>query len=132
MISINAPPACMLAHATKRADKVMRAQLLFFPALLLTACASPQDAIPQDPILADGQSLARENCASCHAIGAADRSRHPDAIAFRDISKNYPVSALEESFAEGIMVGHPDMPEFRMQPSAIRALIAWMESVQAD
>ena len=108
----------------------MRILVISLLAVLPGACGSPPDPAPADPLVAEGAALARQHCVSCHAIGPRGRSTHPDAIAFRDISKSYPVSALEESFAEGVMVGHPDMPEFRFGPGSLRALIAYLESVQ--
>jgi hypothetical protein len=40
------------------------------------------------------------------------------------------VNALEEAFAEGVLVGHPSMPEFRFEPRDIDALLAYLESIQ--
>lgn len=55
---------------------------------------------------------------------------HPEAPAFRTLWKRYPIDALEEAFAEGIYVGHPDMPEFIADPDQIAAVIAYIESIQ--
>lgn len=79
---------------------------------------------------AHGKRLVEENCSVCHAVSTDDASRHPSAIPFRDISIFYPVSALEEAFAEGIVAGHPDMPEFTAEPEQIASLIAYLESIQ--
>jgi hypothetical protein len=49
---------------------------------------------------------------------------------FRDLHKGYPVDSLEEALAEGIMTGHPDMPEFRFSPQQIRNLIAFLQSLE--
>jgi mono/diheme cytochrome c family protein len=54
----------------------------------------------------------------------------PEAPPFRTLSERYPVTALEEAFAEGILVGHPAMPEFRFEPHEIDAIIAYLQSVQ--
>jgi mono/diheme cytochrome c family protein len=51
---------------------------------------------------------------------------------FRTLSRDYPVTALEEAFAEGILVGHPDMPEFRLEPEQIDAIVAYIQSIQAQ
>jgi cytochrome c len=109
----------------------MRATLFLLP-MLLAACASPLDAKPSAPDsqVAEGEYLARLHCASCHAIGARDQSKHPEAPPFRILSRSYPVSALEEPLAEGIMVGHPEMPEFRFRPEDVAAMIAFLESIQ--
>ena len=77
-----------------------------------------------------GKRLLEKNCSSCHAIGLDDESAHPQAIAFRDISIFYPVEALEEAFAEGIESGHPDMPVFDASIDQLRAMIAYMETIQ--
>ncbi|MEZ5812684.1 MAG: cytochrome c, partial [Rhizobiaceae bacterium] len=88
--------------------------------LAATAMASVLGAaLPVEAEEADiehGRALVETNCARCHGIGADDRSAHPDAPEFRTLSKRYPVDALEEAFAEGIVTGHPDMPEFEATP----------------
>lgn len=80
--------------------------------------------------IAEGRRLAEIHCARCHDIGAEGDSRHPSAPRFRMLSLNYPVTALEEAFGEGILVGHPAMPEFRLEPAQIDHLLAYIESVQ--
>jgi cytochrome c len=49
---------------------------------------------------------------------------------FRTLSNFYPVGALEEAFAEGVLVGHPDMPEFSLEPEQIDDLLAYIQSIQ--
>lgn len=101
-------------------------------AALLGACAAsaqPEGDARPSPT-ARGQAIAEANCAVCHAIGADGESPHADAPPFRTFSQNYPVNALAEAFAEGILVGHSDMPEFRLEPDQIEAMIAYLESVQ--
>lgn len=80
--------------------------------------------------VAHGRRLVEENCSKCHAIDQDDQSTHPAAIPLRDISIFYPVEALDEAFAEGIVVGHPDMPEYRATPDQIYAIIAYLQSIQ--
>ncbi|AZO41807.1 c-type cytochrome [Mesorhizobium sp. M7D.F.Ca.US.005.01.1.1] len=87
------------------------------------------------PALADGvtehgKALVEVNCARCHAIGETDKSSHPDAPAFRTLSKRYPITDLEEALAEGISTGHPDMPEWVASPDQIEAIIAYISSLQ--
>jgi mono/diheme cytochrome c family protein len=102
-------------------------------ALALGACTHAPQAPPTpapSADLAEGRRLAEVNCASCHAIGADGESRHPMAPPFRTLSRDYPVNALEEAFAEGILVGHRDMPEFRLEPQQIDDLLGYIESIQ--
>ena len=80
--------------------------------------------------LAAGRVIIVENCGSCHAVDKNDKAQHPQAPNLRDLSKNYPVSQLAESLAEGIMTGHPDMPVFEFEPDSIDSIIAYLESIQ--
>lgn len=112
--------------------KSLPVALLGAVALGLSACATPVEDSSADPMVAPGQSLARQHCASCHAIGRNDSSRMPDAIPFRNLSQLYPVADLAESLVEGLMTGHPDMPEFRFSTRAANDLISFLESIQAE
>ena len=42
----------------------------------------------------------------------------------------YPVENLEEALAEGIVTGHPTMPEFRLDPDQIENLIAYLKTLE--
>ena len=97
-------------------------------AIMLLTVAVP--AAAEDDLVAKGHALAEENCARCHAIGPQGESTLPIAPAFRTLSERYPVEDLEEALAEGIVSGHPAMPEFVFEPDEIAALIAYLKSVQ--
>jgi cytochrome c len=81
-------------------------------------------------LIAEGQVLAAKNCARCHAIGNDGESTHSSAPPFRTLSERYPITDLAESLAEGIVTGHPDMPEFSFMPDEVEALLAYLQSVQ--
>jgi cytochrome c len=104
--------------------------------MALAACAATSEPPRTEPVragaasIARGHELAQRYCARCHAIGATGESRHPVAPPFRMLSRNYPVSDLSEAFAEGIRVGHHDMPEFRLEPPAIEDLLSYLQSIQ--
>ncbi len=53
------------------------------------------------------------------------------APAFRDLNRNYPLDNLGEALAEGILTGHPAMPEFQFAPEDINAILRYLESVQS-
>lgn len=107
-------------------------------ALVCTACASPEPpaaavATGRDmPVeaAARGQGLAARACAGCHAIGPAGASPMAEATPFREIVHRYPLDQLEESFAEGLVTGHPAMPPFVFRASEIDDLIAYLETVK--
>ena len=105
------------------------------PALiLLGACATSPDA-PDEPRatqaqIADGQFMAKTMCGACHATGRYDRSAHRDAPPFRTLSQRYPIDSLEEALAEGMMTGHPDMPEVKLEPDQITSLLGYINQIQ--
>jgi len=89
--------------------------------------ATPAMADTADP--ARGKALAEKQCARCHAIGAEDTSTKPDAPAFRVLATKWPLENLEEALAEGIVVGHPDMPVFEFEPRQISDLLSYIGSI---
>lgn len=82
------------------------------------------------PDIEHGKGLVETNCSKCHATGDTGDSALAKAPAFRDLSKRYPVDALEEAFAEGIVTGHEGMPEFEATPDQIADIIAYLASIQ--
>ena len=57
-------------------------------------------------------------------------ARIRQAPPFRTLSSKYPIENLEESLAEGIVSGHPDMPIFVFDPHDVEAIIQYLQSVQ--
>ncbi len=74
-----------------------------------------------------GKAIVSQHCARCHAIGPDGASTHPKAPPFRDVVTRYPLDNLEEALAEGIMSGHPDMPEFEFKTSEIAEILAYFQ-----
>lgn len=95
--------------------------------LLATLCLTAVSTIPLAAAELErskaGRALAERHCARCHAIGEKGESPHDDAPPFRKFAKMWPLENLEESLAEGIVTGHPDMPAFVFEPEDIDALI---------
>jgi cytochrome c len=77
-----------------------------------------------------GEALLTRNCARCHATGTVGTSPHPEAPPFRTLSRRYPVEGLAEALAEGLFVGHPDMPQFAFESRDVGAIIAYLKSIQ--
>ncbi len=109
-----------------RAHRARPAIFLLSAAILATASLPVRAA----PDVKQGETLLTRNCARCHAIGRAGNSPRPDAPAFRTLGQRYPIEALEEALGEGIMSGHPDMPEFEFDADQVGAIIAFLESIQ--
>jgi mono/diheme cytochrome c family protein len=96
---------------------------------IMSATASATAFAAGDPVTERGRAIAQKQCARCHAIGRTGKSPMEPAPPFREIPKRYPVENLAEALAEGIMVGHPAMPEFRFDPPEIDALLSYLQSL---
>ena len=94
------------------------------------APAATRVAAADAETLKHGQTLLTEKCGRCHGIGRGDASRNDKAPPFRTLSKRYPIEALEEALGEGIISGHPDMPEFEFDSDDVGAIIAYLKSIQ--
>jgi cytochrome c len=87
-------------------------------------------ALAQSPN-ARGAAIAQKHCARCHAIGETDASPMGLAPPFRDLTKRYPIESLEEALAEGIVVGHPAMPQFTFEPREINDLLTFIAGLKS-
>jgi mono/diheme cytochrome c family protein len=97
-------------------------------AVMLGTLATP--AIAVDTMIADGRALVDLYCSSCHAIGPAGGSPHREAPPFRELHLRYEVDWLAEALVEGLVTGHPDMPEFEFDPVQAEAIIAYLKTLE--
>ncbi len=97
-------------------------------AVMVLSCSA--SSLAQSPAVQRGLGFARANCARCHAIDKVSPSPLSIAPPFRNLHLKYPVEALEEALAEGIMTGHPSMPQFRLDPGQIADVIAFLKSLE--
>lgn len=100
--------------------------MLTLAVLLVPAAAAGQPS-PEE----SGRHALETRCSRCHAIGPTGASAHAEAPPFRDIVKRYRPEDLEESLAEGITSGHPDMPEYILTPDEIGAVVAYLHTLAA-
>lgn len=77
-----------------------------------------------------GGSLLRAQCGQCHAVGRTGNSPFAPAPPFRTLHKRYPIEYLEEALGEGLVTGHPAMPEFAFRPTQVRDIIQYLRSLQ--
>jgi cytochrome c len=108
-------------------DNVPWRAVLVAVAVLMAWPAAAQDGRSPER---RGEALLAKSCARCHAVGRTGASPHPDAPPFRTLSRRYAVEGLAEALAEGISVGHPDMPEFVFEADEVGAIIAYLRSIQ--
>lgn len=80
--------------------------------------------------IGEGRKLLKERCGSCHGTAHGELSQHADAPTFPEVVKRYPPETLEEALAEGIVVGHPDMPIFHFSPTQVGQIVAFLKSLE--
>ena len=105
--------------------KFLIQSILLLSFVLIT---SPLHAADESDVIA-GQKIAKKRCGHCHAIGLKGKSRYKKAPRFVDIVSKWPVDSLAESLAEGIVVGHKAMPEFKFEPEQLGQLLAYLSSL---
>lgn len=100
----------------------------FVFAALMPQATRSEEAL--SPPAQRGLVFVRANCARCHAIGKVGESPLRIAPPSRTLHERYPVDNLQESLAEGIVTGHPSMPEFRLDPGQVADVIAYLKSLE--
>jgi cytochrome c len=95
---------------------------------LLPAAARSEEAL--SPAAQRGLVFVRAHCAKCHSVDRVGASPLPVAPPFRKLHERYPVETLQESLAEGIVTGHPSMPEFALDPGQVGDVIAYLKSLE--
>lgn len=87
-------------------------------------------AAAQEPSARRGGTLVQRHCGGCHAVGPAGVSTLPAAPPLRELNRRYEPESLAEALAEGLLTGHPAMPEFRFAAPDVRSIILYLNSIQ--
>jgi len=103
------------------------AAIVAFTALLPQSAKSEEAFSPAEQ---RGLVFVRTNCSRCHSIDKVSASPLRVAPPFRTLHERYPVESLQESLAEGIVTGHPTMPEFQLDPGQVADVIAYLKSLE--
>jgi cytochrome c len=77
-----------------------------------------------------GEALVRRHCGGCHAAGRTGASKAPAAPPLRELHRRYEPEMLSEALGEGLLTGHPLMPEFRFEPDDAQSVILYLRSIQ--
>jgi mono/diheme cytochrome c family protein len=77
-----------------------------------------------------GQVFVQTNCSRCHAVGKVGESPLAPAPPFRTLHNRYAVELLQEALAEGIVTGHPSMPQFQLDPGQVQDVIAYLKTLE--
>jgi mono/diheme cytochrome c family protein len=87
-------------------------------------------ALAASPAEQRGRAFALTNCARCHSIDRTTPSSLKIAPPFRTLHNRYPIETLAEALAEGIVTGHPTMPQFQLEPDQINDLLAFLKTLE--
>ena len=93
-------------------------------------CASQPALAQQSPAVQRGLTFVRVHCAQCHAIDKVSESLLAIAPPFRTLHLKYPIEDLARPLAEGIIAGHPTMPQFRLEPDQVADVIAYLKTLE--
>jgi len=117
----------MSPHPNKRRLRRMIA-LAIAASALSSGPVRSQEAL--SPPAQRGLVFVRTHCSHCHSVDRVGKSPLVIAPPFRTLHERYPVESLQESLAEGIITGHPSMPEFRLDPGQVADVIAYLKSLE--
>ena len=123
---ITAPVGGLIQRRTGSMRSTINLPLIAIAGAIFSQLANAQES----NLEGRGKELLDARCAHCHAIARTGESPHSAAPPFRTLSRKYPIDELAESLAEGLSVGHPDMPEFFFEPNDITAILAYLNSIQ--
>jgi mono/diheme cytochrome c family protein len=87
-------------------------------------------ALAASPAEQRGRTFALTNCARCHSIDRTTPSPLKIAPPFRTLHNRYPIETLAEALAEGIVTGHPTMPQFQLEPDQINDLLSFLKTLE--
>jgi cytochrome c len=112
---------------------MLRYAVMAIGTVIVFLSAAPQAVRSEEgfsPAEQRGLVFVRTNCSRCHSVDKVSRSPLPMAPPFRTLHERYPVENLEEPLAEGIITGHPSMPEFRLDPGQITDVISYLKTLE--
>lgn len=125
-------PRRSAAHRTvgDRRSPLARAAAVTSTTAVFAAAFAATGLAQQDPRIARGRQFAEANCAMCHQIDRFGESPLAIAPPFRTLHERYPVEDLEEALAEGVVTGHPTMPQVSLDSAQIADFIAYLKTLE--
>ena len=102
-------------------------QILMPLALTLLSLTPAAAASPDEQ---RGKTFALNNCARCHSVDKVTPSSLKIAPPFRTLHNRYPIETIAEALAEGIVTGHPSMPQFQLDPDQIHDLLSYLKTLE--
>jgi cytochrome c len=116
--------------ASSEKQSIGRPRAIGLAALILILSGVFAAHAQQSPATQRGLVFVRANCAQCHSVDKVSVSPLTIAPPFRTLHLKYPLDDLRESLSEGIMTGHPTMPQFRLDPGQVDDVISYLKSLE--
>lgn len=98
-----------------------------------SACSTtpaPDTNYAGDPI--NGQRMAQDLCAACHAVGATGDSPRADAPPLHTVLAGYPADQLTADLQSAKHIAFLRMPQFHLGDNGGADLVAYIESLQDE
>jgi tetratricopeptide (TPR) repeat protein len=77
----------------------------------------------------EGAALAEKNCSTCHTLRPTSVGMGKNAPAFRDIYQKHQLYALRQPVTQAILAVHEKMPQFKVSPQELDAVVAYINSI---
>lgn len=94
--------------------------------------AEPEPPATHEELMGQGEAMVENLCLACHALTTDQESPHPDAFALSQLSQRLTLDELRTDLSDGILVDHPDMPDWWFEPHHTDALIYYLKSIQSN
>jgi mono/diheme cytochrome c family protein len=98
-------------------------------AALLAVLTMGSAALAQEPSR-HGRALLKQFCGDCHAIDKTGDSPLAQAPPFRAIGASLDLDGFARQLQRGLMMGHPDMPEFKFSADDARDATVYLREIQ--
>jgi cytochrome c553 len=112
-----------MVHDVRRTVRAIAGAILAAD-LLLSSSQTAASSVEQ------GRRLALLYCAKCHSTDKVSPSPLKIAPPFRTLHERYPIEMLQEALAEGIVTGHPAMPEFRFDADQVGDFMVFLKTLE--
>lgn len=126
-------PAASIFERKVGTRRARSTPLLLVAGVLTTLTGGPAAARPATPpLISAGESIARRNCAECHALQADLASPLADAPTFPDLRRRYDRDAMVQILEARMEVIHPRMPKLRLEEDEVGEFLEYWNGLKAS
>ena len=110
--------------------RIMQLSTIIAATVLPLVASAAANAQVLSPAAQRGLVFVRTNCSQCHSIDKTSDSPLRIAPPFRTLHTKYPIETLRRPLSEGVVVGHPTMPVFRLDPGQVEDVISYFKTLE--